>query len=128
MSEEAARPGLFDSLRSLLANVAGLAHARLELAGTELQEALMRLGLVLLALIAALFLAFLGIGFAALAVIMGVGEPHRVAVAAGVGAGFLVFCALIVWWVRRSFLAAPRLFDASLAELRRDRELLISRP
>lgn len=128
MSEEADRPGLFESVRALLANVAGLAHARIELAGAELQEALTRLGLALLALIAALFLAFLGVGFLAFAVVMAVGEPHRIAAAALVGAAFLAICALLVWWVRRSLLAAPRMFDATLAELRRDRESLTSRP
>jgi uncharacterized membrane protein YqjE len=38
MSPEPASPGLFHSARKLLANLAGLAHTRLELLSTELQE------------------------------------------------------------------------------------------
>ena len=128
MSTDAAPPGLFESVRKLLANVAGLAHTRLELFSTELQEELARLGLILLAAIVALFFAFLGIAFVAIAVVIAVGEPHRLMAAVLLGLAFLVTGALSAWWMRRIALAKPRIFDASLSELRKDRDLLMPQP
>ena len=128
MNPETGPAGLFHSVRTLLANVAGLAHARLELVGAELQEELARLGVILIAAIIALFFAFLGIAFAAIAVVIAVGEPHRLAAAAAIGTFFLVLGALSAWWMRRIILAKPRLFDASLTELRKDRDLLMPQP
>ena len=128
MNPDPAQPGLFQSVRKLLANLTGLAHTRLELLSTELQEELARLGLILLAAIVALFFAFLGIAFVAIAVMIAVGEPHRLMAAVLLGLAFLVAGALSAWWMRRIALAKPRIFDASLSELRKDRDLLMPQP
>lgn len=128
MNPEPASPGLFHSARKLLANLAGLAHTRLELLSTELQEELARLGEILLAAIISLFFAFLGIGFAAVAVTIAVGEGYRLAVAVLFAVSFLVIGALSAWWMRRVARAKPRVFDASLAELRKDHDLLMPQP
>ena len=118
-------PGLFDSVRQLLASVAELAHTRLDLLSTELQEALARLGLVLLIAIVVLFFAFLGVAFLALALLIAVDEPHRLAAALWLGIGFLTFGALGAWWMRRLTVGKPRVFEASLSELRKDRDQLM---
>jgi uncharacterized membrane protein YqjE len=128
MSHEPASPGLFHSARKLLANLAGLAHTRLELLSTELQEELARLGVILLAVIVSLFFAFLGIAFAAVAVMIAVGEFYRLAVAVLFAVSFLIIGALSAWWMRRVAQAKPRVFDASLAELRKDHDLLMPQP
>ena len=128
MNPEPASPGLFHSARKLLANLAGLAHTRLELLSTELQEELARLGEILLAAIVSLFFAFLGIAFAAVAVMIAVGEPYRLAVAVLFAVLFLIIGALSAWWMRRVARAKPRVFDASLGELRKDRDLLMPQP
>ena len=117
-------PGLFDSVRQLLASVAELARTRLDLLSTELQEALARLGLVLLLAIIALFFAFLGIAFLSLALIISVDESHRLAAALWLGGGFLALGALGAWWMRNITVGKPRLFEASLAELGKDRDQL----
>jgi uncharacterized membrane protein YqjE len=128
MDREPAAPGLFDSVRKLLANLAGLAHTRLELLSTELEEELARLGVILLAAIVSLFFAFLGVAFAAAAVMIAVGEEYRLAVAVVFAVAFLAIGGLSAWWMRRVARAKPRVFDASLAELRKDRDLLMPQP
>ena len=128
MNPEPASPGLFHSARKLLANLAGLAHTRLELLSTELQEELARLGEILLAAIVSLFFAFLGIAFAAVAVMIAVGKGYRLAVAVLFAVLFLIIGALSAWWMRRVARAKPRVFDASLGELRKDRDLLMPQP
>lgn len=128
MSPEPASPGLFHSARKLLANLAGLAHTRLELISTELQEELARLGEILLAAIVSLFFAFLGIAFVAVAVMIAVGEEYRLAVAMVFAVLFLIIGALSAWWMRRVARAKPRVFDASLDELRKDHDLLMPQP
>jgi uncharacterized membrane protein YqjE len=96
MSPGPASPGLFHSARKLLANLAGVAHTRLELLSTELQEELARLAEILLATIISLFFAFLGIAFVAVAVMIAVGEPYRFAVAVLFSVSFLIIVALAV--------------------------------
>jgi uncharacterized membrane protein YqjE len=128
MSSEPASPGLFHSARKLLASLAGLAHTRLELLSTELQEELARLAEILLAAIISLFFAFLGIAFVAVAVMIAVGEDYRLAVAVLFAVLFLIIGALSAWWMRRAARAKPRIFDASLGELRKDRDLLMPQP
>lgn len=128
MKPEPASPGLFHSARKLLANLAGVAHTRLELLSIELQEELARLGVILLAAIVSLFFAFLGVAFAAVAVMIAVGEEYRLAVAALFAVAFLIIGALSAWWMRRVARAKPRVFDASLAELRKDHDLLMPQP
>src|SRR3970040_975207 len=128
MNPEPASPGLFHSARKLLANLAGLAHTRLELLSTELQEELARLGVILLAAIVSLFFAFLGVAFAAVAVMIAVGEPYRLAIAVLFAVAFLIIGALSAWWMRRVARAKPRVFDAGLVELRKDHDLLMPQP
>jgi uncharacterized membrane protein YqjE len=125
MDREPAAPGLFDSARKLVANLAGLAHTRLELLSAELEEELARLGVILLAAIVSLFFAFLGVAFAAVAVMIAVGEEYRLAVAGAFAIAFLAIGGLSAWWMRRVARAKPRVFNASLAELRKDHDLLM---
>ena len=49
---------MFDSLRQLLGTLAGIAHTRIELLGTEVEEQVARLTWMLLWTIISLFLAF----------------------------------------------------------------------
>jgi uncharacterized membrane protein YqjE len=128
MSAEPAPPGLFESARKLVAGLIGLAHTRLELLSTELQEELARLAEILLAAIISLFFAFLGIAFVAVAVMIAVGEEYRLAVAVLFAVLFLIVGALSAWWMRRVARAKPRIFDASLGELRKDHDTLMPQP
>ena len=128
MNPEPAPPGFFQSARTLLANLTGLAHARLELLSVELQEELARLGLILLVALVCLFFVILGIAFATVALLIAVGDEYRLAAATLFAVSFFVVGALSAAWMRRLSRAKPRVFDASLSELRRDRDLLMPGP
>lgn len=117
--------GLLHSAQSLLAGLLALARTRLELFGTELQEELTRLFLMLLGAVAVLLLTALGLAFAAAAFIAALGEDSRILAAAAIGVAFLVAALAAGWGLRRVTRAKTRLFSASLAELARDREALL---
>jgi uncharacterized membrane protein YqjE len=120
-------PGLFAALQGLLATLLAIAHTRLELIGTELQEDIARLGMLLLWGCVALFFASLGIALLALTVLLVFWDSHRLAVATGMT---LVFLSLAAWAgvaVARLLRARPMLFEASLRELKRDHAQLAPR-
>ena len=126
MADEAPA-GLFASLRRLLHGSAELAEVRLELFATELQQEKLRV-LDSLAWMAVAMLA-LGVGLVLFAVflVLLVGEEHRLA-ALGVLALVYMGAAWVAWGAartRRHEGGAP--FEASLAELRRDRAALVGR-
>lgn len=121
MSEPGKSIGLFASLRRLLGTVLEIAQVRLELLGTELEFEKRRLfdGL-LLGLIA---LLMLGVGVVLLCgfIILLFWEGYRLT---AVGVLTLLFLAAAAWLVRaaRHRLQSPKgMFEASLAELQRDR-------
>jgi uncharacterized membrane protein YqjE len=128
MNPEPASPGLFHSARTLLANLTGLAHTRLELLSVELQEELARLGLILLVALVCLFFVILGLAFATVALLIAVGEDHRLAASALFSVVFFVVGAVSAAWMRRLARTKPKVFDVSLSELRKDRELLMPGP
>ena len=125
MQREAA-PGLFTSARRLFAGLVDVAHTRLDLLGTELHEELARLGVILLIPIVALFFAFLGVGFLAISAVLVVDESNRPMAALLLGLGFVTVGAVGAWWMRRITRQKRRVFEASLTELRKDRDLLMS--
>jgi uncharacterized membrane protein YqjE len=127
-SKPAPGPGLFDSAKALVGTLVALAHTRLELLSTELQEEIGRIALMLLWGAMALFFVFLGIIFLALVVLIVFWDDHRVLVASLLALLFIVLAlaAGIVAW--RQIAAKPRPFDASISELARDSEQLSSRP
>ncbi|HMM87045.1 phage holin family protein [Azohydromonas sp.] len=127
MSDGAPRPpGLFASLRRVLGSAAELVEVRLELLATELQQEKLRV-LEALAWLAVAMLAF-GIAMVLLAVfVVLLFDEHRLA---ALGAVVLVYLggAALAWRAARARLregGGP--FEASLAELRRDRAALAGR-
>ena len=116
--------GLLSSAQTLLAGVLALARTRLELFGTELQEALARLFFTLIGAMAVLLLAALGLAFAAFGAVLSVGEEHRALAAVAVAAAFVAAAFAAAWSMRRLGEDKPRMFSASLAELERDRDAL----
>lgn len=112
--------GLLHSAQSLLAGLLELGRTRFELFGTELREELARLATALLGGLAVLVLAALGVAFGAVALILAIGEEHRLAAVISVAAGFLVLAGLLAWRLRHLAAVKPRAFDATLSELRRD--------
>lgn len=116
--------GLLQSAQGLLASLLGLAHTRLELLSNDLQEELARFVAAVLGGLIVVALAILGLGFGAAAIVISVGEEHRLAAAASLAAVFLALCLAIAWSLRRLVQARPRPLDASLTELERDYQAL----
>ena len=126
MSDDAPA-GLLSSLRRLLHSSAEMAEVRLDLFATELQQEKLRV-LDSLAWLALAWLA-LGVGLVLLClfVVLLIAEPYRLA-GLGVIAGLCLAGAWAAWLAsRRRGHAGGTPFEASLAELRRDRDALIAR-
>jgi len=121
------RGGLFDSLKVLAATLIAIAHTRLELLSTELEEERVRLSSMLAWTLVALFCAGLGVVLATLFVVLALWDTHRLLVL-GIPAILFILGAALAWLVvRGKARAKPRLFAASLTELSKDREELTSR-
>ena len=119
--------GLLQSAQSLLADALALGRTRLALLSTELQEELTRLLLGAIGMAAVLLLAALGVAFGALALVITLGEEHRVLAAASIGAAFLALAGAAAWRMRSLTIARPRLLAGSLAELQRDHDAVMVR-
>jgi uncharacterized membrane protein YqjE len=127
-SQPAAAPesGLLAALRRLGLTLAGLLHTRLELVATELEEERNRiLRLLLLALAAAFFLA-LGVVLLTFFIIVLAWESHRILAAGLLTAAYLAIGAFLAMSARDAAKAQAKLFAATLAELRKDRDELLS--
>jgi uncharacterized membrane protein YqjE len=116
--------GLLQSAQSLLAGLISLGRTRFELFGTELREELARLTTVLLGGLAVLVLAALGVAFGTLALVLAVGEEHRLMTVCVIAAVLLAAAVILAWSLRRVAALKPRAFDSTLAELERDYEAI----
>lgn len=115
---------MLDSLRLLLAQVLALVQTRLELFTTELSAEVQRAVRVLVLAFVALLFGALGLLMLAVTVIVAVWEQHRLLASALVTLVFLGVAALAVWQAWCAVTRGPRLLEATLEELRRDRDAL----
>jgi uncharacterized membrane protein YqjE len=121
------RGGLFDSLKVLTATLIAIAHTRLELLSTDLEEERAWLISLLVWTLVALFCAGVGVLLATLFVVLALWDTHRL-LALGIPAIVFLLGAALAWLVvRGKARAKPRLFAASLTELSKDRKELTSR-
>jgi len=128
MAEEsqAAAGGLFESLKTLSVSLVGIVHTRLELLSADIAEE--REHLITLLLLVQLALFFLGVGILLLALLIVVAfwESHRLLALGGLTGLFLLASVGSAWLAVHKTRTRPRLFEASLAELSRDRQHLTS--
>lgn len=119
--------GLLASLRRLTANAVDILRTRLALLATEVEEESLRLAQIAFwALVALLFLTLGLITFTLLVVVV-FWDTHRVMVVAVLTVLYMGLGIGIGLWVRTRLRAGSKLFAASLAELAKDREQLVSR-
>ena len=116
--------GLFDSLRTLLATLVAMAQTRVELFGTEIEEEVRRVIVLLLGSVAVLALASLALLFSGLVVIAAYWDTHRVAAAVCVALFFSALSIAAYLAVRARTRRRSRLLSSTLDELERDLELL----
>jgi uncharacterized membrane protein YqjE len=126
MAEEshAAAGGLFESLKTLSGSLVGIVHTRLELLSTDIAEERAHLTTLLVLGLVALFC--LGVGVVLLAILIAVAfwDSHRLAALGGLTGFFMIAGAGLAWLALHKARTKPRLFDASLAELSKDRQHL----
>jgi uncharacterized membrane protein YqjE len=119
--------GLLESLSGFAATLVNVAHTRLELLSTDLEEDRERLfSLVALYLIAA-FCLVVGLVIAIILIVFILWENHRLLALSLVAGVFLLMglglCALAM----RKAKTKPKLFSASLSELLKDQQELDSK-
>lgn len=123
---EASRAGLFASLKGLVGTTVALLQNRLQLLGVELAEE--RLRLLSLVTYGAIALICLSAGLVFLAVFLTVlfWDSHRLLALGIFSAMFLAAGGVALAVAMRHARAGSNLFAASLAELRKDRDVLTS--
>ena len=120
--------GLSESLKGMAASLLAIAQNRLELLASDVSEERERLTALLVLVLLGLFSFGVGIVLLALLIVIALWESNRL-FALGTLIGFFlalgaVFAALALSRLRTS----PRMFDASISELQKDRDQLENRP
>jgi uncharacterized membrane protein YqjE len=115
--------GLMQSLRNLAASAAGVLYTRLELLVSEVEEERLRILQLLLWGAVALIFFSLGVLMLTFAVVVLFWDTHRLLVAAVLGIAYLAIGGALAVVARRRA-QRPRLFNASIAELAKDRDTL----
>lgn len=128
MAEEtqAASGGIFDSLKTLSASLLSIVQTRLELLSTDVAEERERLTAYLTLVLGALFCFGVGVVLLAILIVVVFWDSHRLLALGGLAGLFLAAAAGLAWRAMRKIRTDPRLFDASLAELAKDRQQLTS--
>jgi uncharacterized membrane protein YqjE len=116
--------GLFHSLSSFVGTLVTVAHTRLQLLTTELQEEVQRAAQLLVWAFIALFAAMMALFLGALTVIFVFWDTHRL-LAALVMTGVLLAIAVAAALVLQAKIKSkPPMLDNTLAELAKDRDQL----
>jgi uncharacterized membrane protein YqjE len=112
------------SLSRLAAALIDLLRTRLELASTELEEALARVGVLLLGAIVAVLFLSVSIVTLAVLVVAALWDSYRLASIAALVVLFALSGTLAAFWTVRGMRRFPGLFPATARELARDGERL----
>ena len=108
----------------LAATLLAMVRTRIELASVEVEEQLQRyIGYLLMSLLA-LFLSGIAIVLVALFVVILFWDTYRIAAVLGMAAVFALAALAIGMKVRAGFASQPALLSVTMAELRKDIELL----
>jgi len=123
---QAGPPGVIASLRGLAANATGIVQARLQLLANELEEERARtLQLIVYGAIA-LFCAGVGILLLSAWIVVAFWDQYRLVTLAALAVAYFAGCVLALRALRARAAVRPKLFSTSLAELKRDKDLLQS--
>ena len=115
---------LRDNLGRMASTLAAMLQTRLELVSVELEEELIRFSTYIVCTLIALFCAGVAISLGVILVIAVYWDEHRIAVLLCLIGLFAAMAVLIGAWLNRQFANKPRLLEQSIAELRKDAELL----
>jgi len=119
--------GLLESLTTLGATLVAIVHTRLNLLSTDLEEDREHLLSLLVLTLVALFCLGVGVVLASILLVVAFWDTHRLLVL-GALAGFFLTSGITAWmYAMHKARTKPRVFAASLSELLKDRQQLVSR-
>ncbi len=124
MASDAVPPGMMGSARAVLAVLVEIGQTRLQLACTEIEEERLRLAQMLIAATLALFFFGIALVLATMGLVILFWDDHRLLTLGLLSAGFVAAGVVMAWRWRQRAQAKPELLASTLAELRRDRDLL----
>ncbi len=120
--------GLLASVKSMAANLLAIAQTRLELLASDVAEERERLTTLLVLVLLALFSFGVGVVLLALLIVIALWESNRLLALGGLTGFFMLVGALLGWLALNKLRTAPRMFDASISELQKDRDQLEAKP
>jgi uncharacterized membrane protein YqjE len=120
MSQE----NLLSSIKSLVSTGASIAQTRLELISLDVQIARTQLIRLLVMIMSALFFLFFGLVMLALFIVIYSWESDRMMALGLLTGAFLSIGLILAALIMQSLRTMPKLFEASIAELAKDREAL----
>jgi uncharacterized membrane protein YqjE len=116
--------GLFKSARRMLETLLAITQTRLELVTTEIEEELHRVAEILLWMFVVVFFAGLTVLMLAFVIVIAFWEDHRLLAASLTTLGFVIVTGIALLVVRAKARARPKLLEATIEEIKRDREAL----
>ena len=120
MSQE----NLLSSIKNLAATGASIAQTRLELLSVDVQIARAKFISLLVMIVCALFFLFFGLVMLSLLIVIYSWEADRMLALGLLTSGFIAIGLILAILIVRSLRTMPKLFEASIAELAKDREEL----
>jgi len=120
MSQE----NLLSSIKNLVSTGASIAQTRLELISIDVKIARSKFIGLLVMIISALFFLFFGLVMLALFIVIYSWESDRMTALALLTGAFLSIGLILAVLIMQSLRTMPKLFEASIAELAKDREAL----
>jgi uncharacterized membrane protein YqjE len=120
MSQE----NLLSSIKGLASTGASIAQTRLELLSLDIQIARSKFISLLVMIVGALFFLFFGLVMLALLIVIYSWEADRMLALGLLTGAFLSVGLILVLLITQSLRTMPRLFEASITELAKDREAL----
>jgi uncharacterized membrane protein YqjE len=123
MSQE----NILSSLKNLVSTGASIAQTRLELISTDVQIARTQFLSLLVTIVFTLFFLFFGLIMLALLIVIYSWETDRMLALGLLTSGFLAVGCTLALVVLRSLKTMPKLFEATIAELAKDRQELAKR-
>jgi uncharacterized membrane protein YqjE len=123
MSQE----NILSSLKNLVSTGASIAQTRLELISTDVQIARAKFLSLLVMVIFTLFFLFFGLVMLALLIVIYSWETDRVLALSMLTCGFLAIGCILALVVLRTLKTMPKLFEATITELAKDRQELSKR-
>ena len=120
MSQE----NLLSSLKNLVSTGASIAQTRLELISTDVQIARSKFISLLVMIVFALFFLFFGLVMLALLIVIYSWETDRILALTLLMSGFLAVGVILAAVILQSLRTMPKLFEATISELQKDREEL----